>query len=154
MGSYSLPDGNDLIVTIRTTTTEQVINLSGKKDDCLVIYFAESDKPMILNRTNARTIEKLTGSPYLEDWIGARIQLYVQRDVKAFGTTTDAIRIRDFHPKTFTPDPTKIIQTIRDCNSLNDLKILYSSLPNELKAHPSVIREKDLRKTTLTNSKS
>jgi hypothetical protein len=40
------------------------------------MYWAENGyKPMILNRTNAKTISKLLGSSYVEDWSGKRVTL-------------------------------------------------------------------------------
>ena len=52
LGAYSLPDGKDIILTIRETKKEQVVGTSGKKEECFVAYFFENVKPMILNRTN------------------------------------------------------------------------------------------------------
>lgn len=96
LGAYSLADmGEDVILTIKETKKEKVIGTSGKKEDCFVVYFKESDKPMILNRTNAKTIEKVYKTPFVEDWVGKRVQLYSAK-VNAFGETTDALRIRDF----------------------------------------------------------
>ena len=56
MGSYSLPDGKDVVMTIKETRKEKVTGSAGKKEDCFVCYFHESEKPMILNRTNCKTI--------------------------------------------------------------------------------------------------
>ena len=39
--------------------------------------FAENVKPMIVNSTNAKTIEKLYKTPYIEEWKGRKIQLFV-----------------------------------------------------------------------------
>ena len=49
LGAYSLPDGKDIILTIRETKKEQVVGTSGKKEECFVAYFFENVKPMILN---------------------------------------------------------------------------------------------------------
>ncbi len=152
LGAHSLADGNDIIVTILKTATEEVINLSGKKDNCLVVYFEETPKPMVLNRTNSRQIEKLANSPFLEDWPGTKIQLYVQKDVNAFGTITDALRVRDFHPKSKNLDTLPAIQAISQCTTLDQLRNLYLSLSRELQSDPAVIQAKDQHKTTLTPS--
>ena len=47
LGAYSLPDGKDIILTIRETKKEQVVGASGKKEECFVAYFFENVKPMI-----------------------------------------------------------------------------------------------------------
>ena len=53
----------------------------------------------ICNATNAKTITKVIGSLYIEDWQGSKIQLY-SAEVSAFGETVDALRVRPFPPKT------------------------------------------------------
>ena len=53
---------------------------------------------MIMNKTNCKIIEKIYGTPYIEDWIGKKIQIYVQKGVKAFGEIVDALRIREQIP--------------------------------------------------------
>ena len=99
LGAYSLDDvDGDLVVTIKSLAVEKVIGQNGKKEECLVCHFADADKPMILNRTNCKVIEKLYKSPHIQDWVGKRIQLYAKQ-VSAFGTETDALRVREFIPK-------------------------------------------------------
>lgn len=98
LGTYALDPGRDMILTIRSVNEETVIGSDGKKEQCMVMRFMEPVKPMILNTTNAKTIEKLTGTPYVEEWAGQKIQLY-SASVKAFGETVDALRIRPFQPK-------------------------------------------------------
>lgn len=87
--------GEDIIVTIKKAVNEDVIGSNGKKEECLVLHFSDKDvKPMILNVTNAKTIERIYGTPYIEDWSGKKIQLYIAQ-VNAFGETVDALRIRN-----------------------------------------------------------
>ncbi|MGI6168317.1 MAG: hypothetical protein ACOYI4_01185 [Christensenellales bacterium] len=100
LGAYALEPGEDLIVTISRANEEQFTGTGGKKDEGLVIHFKEKDiKPMICNATNAKSITKIAGSPYIEDWQGVKIQLY-SAEVSAFGETVDALRVRPFPPKT------------------------------------------------------
>lgn len=94
LGSYSLTEGNDMVLTIKELKPEEIVGTAGKKENGFVCHFAEANvKPMILNKTNCKIIEKVYGSPFIEDWIGKKIQLY-STPVSAFGTTTDALRIR------------------------------------------------------------
>ena len=151
LGTYSLPEEKDLVVTVARTEKQQVTSSNGKAEECLVVYFLELDKPMILNRTNARTIEKLAATPFLEDWPGTRVQLYVARDVKAFNTTTDALRIRDFHPRPVDLDTAPVIQAIEQCTTITELLKVYFALPKDLRDDDEVILAKNLRKETLTN---
>lgn len=109
IGAYALEPGKDLILTIKTVKNEIVQGPDGKKEECMVMTFVEPSKPMIVNATNAKTIEKLYKTPYIEEWNGKKIQLFVDK-VKAFGEVTEALRIR---PKI--PTQTVINKNCADC---------------------------------------
>jgi len=94
LGAYSLDDGNDIVLTIREVKMEPVIGSDGKREDCAVCYWQEREKPMIMNTTNLKMVAKLTGSPYIEKWPGTMVKIGTEK-VRAFGTVTDALRIRD-----------------------------------------------------------
>jgi len=99
LGSWSLEPGKDLIATIDRVGTESVVGEDGKKSDCVVAHFKEKNiLPMILNATNLKTIQKIYKTPYVEEWSGRAIQLYIAQ-VKAFGDVVDALRIRPIVPK-------------------------------------------------------
>ena len=95
LGSYSLADGKEVVLTMAATKKELVTGGDGKKKECFICYFKEKAdwiKPMILNRTNCKTIEKMYGTPYIEEWAGKQITIYIQSGVKAFGDVVDALR--------------------------------------------------------------
>lgn len=98
LGAYALEPGQELIVTIKSVANEVVTGTDGKKETCSVMHFVENVKPLVLNATNSKTITKLLKTPYIEEWRGRKIQLYVQNGIKAFGDVVDAIRVRDFLP--------------------------------------------------------
>ena len=98
LGAYSIEDGKDLILTVKKVVQEAVTGADGKKEDCIVCYWKEDQKPMILNVTNCKMIAKLAGSPYIENWAGLRLQIGTER-VKAFGDVVDALRVRKTKPK-------------------------------------------------------
>ena len=98
LGSYSLDGKKEAVVTITKLDTDKVTGQQGRKEDCFVVYFKEFDKPMILNRTNAKAIEKVSGSGLVQDWAGTQVTLYVEQGVNAFGEVVDALRIRDKKP--------------------------------------------------------
>ena len=107
IGSYELMNGDEkseLVVTIEKVETKGVKGTDGSETDCIIAYL-KNQKPMILNSTNAKVIEKLAGSPYIEDWAGLKIVLYVAR-IKAFGEMVDALRIKETAPllPELTPD--------------------------------------------------
>jgi len=53
----------------------------------------EKLKPMILNATNSKMLATMTGTPFIEDWGGTRITVYVERGIKFGRDTVDGLRI-------------------------------------------------------------
>lgn len=92
LGSYAFNPGEEKIVTIDYVKQEEVTGMEGKTEMCIVAHLV-NEKPLILNKTNCKAIEKLFKTPYLEEWAGRRIVLAVQR-IKAFGEDVDAVRVR------------------------------------------------------------
>lgn len=93
LGSYAFNPGEEKTETIKAVRQESVTGSDGGKDECVVAYFKSDCKPLILNKTNCKVIEKLTGSPYIEDWANQTITMRVQK-VKAFGDIVDAVRVK------------------------------------------------------------
>ena len=98
LGSWDVPEGSDLVLTIDHAARDDVKNERGSERK-LTIHFVEDKKPMILNATNSKRITEAYGSPKVEDWAGKKIAIYTEK-VTAFGGTTDALRIRPYPPKT------------------------------------------------------
>ena len=109
IGAYSLPDGKDIVVTIESVSKELVTSNGGKKEECTVAKL-KGQKPMILNVTNCRTIANIYNSPYVEDWIGKSITLFVST-ASLKGEQVECLRIR----------PNKPID-VNDLNELFELK--------------------------------
>lgn len=97
LGAWDIPDDGDLIITIDHCEVNEVKNERGTERK-LVLHFVEDYKPMILNTVNSTTISDVYGSKHVEDWEKKKIQIYSEK-VRAFGGTTDALRIRPFRPK-------------------------------------------------------
>lgn len=98
IGAYSFNEGEKKTVTIKEVKQESVQVPGGAKDNVNVLYFTEKVKPLICNKTNAKTIAKITSSNYIEDWLGHRITLEV-RKVSAFGDLVEAVRVSNVKPK-------------------------------------------------------
>ena len=96
IGAYAFQPGERKIVTIKTAMQKTVKNAQGS-DDCLVVSFAENEKPLICNVTNAKSISKVAGSSFIEEWIGTKIELFVAQ-VSAFGDTVEAVRVKSTAP--------------------------------------------------------
>lgn len=102
IGAYELMQGDktiELIVTIERAVKEIIKN--GENKEGMVLYL-KGQKPMIVNSVNAKNITKALGSPYVEDWTGKSITLYVAK-IRAFGETVDAIRVHPTPPALSTP---------------------------------------------------
>jgi FKBP-type peptidyl-prolyl cis-trans isomerase 2 len=105
LGAYSLMDGSDkdLIVQIEKVVTETV--KSDRGDEACKVAYLKGHKPMILNSTNSQTIAKVLDSPFIEDWKGKKVTLFVAK-IKAFGERMDALRVRPHKPKIELPELT------------------------------------------------
>jgi hypothetical protein len=81
--------GQRRIVTIQKVTREEVGKEKKKK---AVVYFAESKKGLVLNKTNAVKIAKVTGSEDYTRWPGKKIAL-IPTEVEFQGDLIPAIRV-------------------------------------------------------------
>lgn len=98
LGAYAFERGEEKVGTIRDVRQEMVPGADGKKELCTIVYFGEKDlKPLILNRTNAKMITKLYKTGFIDEWIGKQVTMVV-RDVRAFGETVEAVRIKNEIP--------------------------------------------------------
>lgn len=95
LGAYSLPANKDLTVTIRSVNNELVEGDKGRKDQCIVAQIV-GNKPLILNKTNCKTIEKMYG-PVIENWAGKQITLY-ESTTRMGGEMVGCLRIRSNVP--------------------------------------------------------
>lgn len=102
LGAYSIPEGEDLTVTIDYVQSEEVTGTNGKKEVCSVAHI-QGNKPWILNMTNQKSIARLYG-PYIEDWQGKLVTLYAST-TKLAGDTVECIRVR---PQVSVPRKTAI----------------------------------------------
>lgn len=101
VGAYDFAPGEERTLTIKSVKREMVAGPDGKKEECTVIDFTDG-KPMICNTTNAKAITKAHGTPFIEEWGGKAITIYVAK-VKAFGEVVDALRVRPIAPRAGKP---------------------------------------------------
>lgn len=71
------------------------------KDMFNTAYFVEKEirqgetlKPMILNATNSKMMQKITGLHFLEDWINVQVCIYVDPNVRNRGEIVEGLRIK------------------------------------------------------------
>ena len=92
LGAWDFEPKEERVVQFEKVQQEEVMNLDGKKEPCIIAYF-KGLKPMILNKTNMKAITKSTGTAFIEEWNGKEVTLFTCQ-VKAFGDVVDAIRIK------------------------------------------------------------
>lgn len=146
IGAYSL-NGQDLTVEILKVEVRRVKGEGGKEEDCTVASL-KGEKPFIINRTNAKTITKIYGSPFIEDWSGKKITLY-PTTTKVAGETVECLRIRPIIPKstTFDNEIAEEIKKLEKSKSIEELQSVYFSLKH--KNDTKIITVKDKMKEAL-----
>lgn len=94
IGAYVLEAAqvDELVVQITEVKREIVKGVEGREDECTVAHL-KGQKPFILNKTNCKTIQTIYGTPFIEEWAGKQLTLYVA-NVKAYGDVIPALRIR------------------------------------------------------------
>lgn len=155
LGGWDLMDESgktiDKIVTIKEIKNESVFNQKSQIEEQVITLLFEECKPIILNATNRKTLKKVTGTEYIEDMIGKKIQLTTKR-IKAFGEFHDAIRITTTAPSTLTAKPVDIgvcKTKLSKCTTLAELQTAWSSLTKQEQETPEVLAEKDRLKVIL-----
>src|SRR5690625_2750939 len=102
IGAADFTEGERKVLTIAKAGREGVKDNKGREEVCLVAHFKEDAKPLICNVTNSKAIDKVAGSPMIEDWAGVKIELYVTT-VSAFGDQVEAVRVKKTPPKITKP---------------------------------------------------
>lgn len=85
----------DVKLTITEVKKEEVENVGGK-DICPVVYFAETPKGMVLNKTNGKTIAGMYGNE-VSNWIGKSISVY-DSEVQFGREIVPCVRVRPRAP--------------------------------------------------------
>lgn len=123
IGAYTLMEMGvqELEVTIQMFRKERVQNGKGEQVEASILYLKEQ-KPLWLNTINQQTISRVLGTPFVENWIGKTITLYIDK-VKIDSDAglasiedlfVEAIRVREFATKNeaelLTPEHPKFIR--------------------------------------------
>lgn len=85
--------GQDAVLEIEKITPPNGEKSSdGRPIDRPILRFVKTDKGLILNKTNARTIGLALGNE-MDNWIGKKITLYATT-TEAFGDIVPCVRVR------------------------------------------------------------
>lgn len=149
IGAYALEPGEEKTVRIKHVKQEQVVGINGKKEECTVAHL-DGEKPFILNRTNCKTISKIYGSPFIEDWSGKSITIYAAK-VSAFGEEVEALRIRQRAPQAAKPvNYSTQIAAVEACKTLDELRAVFTKFTPAEQA--ATVALKDRMKQSLTSN--
>ena len=99
IGEADFEPGEEKVLTIGSINSKETIVTNEGKSTKAVVHWVEKEKSMILNVARAKAIQKATGSPWMDDWIGKKVQLYIDNKVKAFGEIVSAVRVRPYAPR-------------------------------------------------------
>lgn len=83
-----------IVLTVKGVEEEKFEQRAGKTVTKPMMAFQETSQKLILNRTNAKLMEKFTGTPETEEWVGRKIRLAVV-EVEYGGDIVPAIRIKE-----------------------------------------------------------
>lgn len=95
---------SELIFTIAKVQQEFGTKVAGKKIDANIAYFVENIKPLVLNATNSKTMQTLTGSCFVENWQNVPVRLYIDRGAKLKGEVVGGVRISPMAVQIQKPD--------------------------------------------------
>ena len=88
----------EIIATVSHASMEEVRN-GMEVSQKVALYFEEkSVKPMVMNKTNSKTMAKLAKSPMMEQWRGTMVQIYYDPTIKFGRDVVGGVRIRPFAP--------------------------------------------------------
>jgi len=84
-----------VLVTIQSIKQENVAKDNEKEDIKYTMYFAELEKPLVLNQTNGILISRICKSDESDDWVGKKIVLFNDPTIMFAGEVKGGIRVRE-----------------------------------------------------------
>jgi len=140
--SGDIPEDTDLVLTINKVEVQEV-GQGEEAEQKPVIFFAETDKGMVLNKTNAGTISKLY-TPETDAWLGKRIALF-STEVDFGGNQTLAIRVRMKPPQAKVSRESLLSRFGELCEEAKAAGVSVAELPADASDDEIVRRGKNLR---------
>jgi hypothetical protein len=84
-------------VTITQVEVSELRMQGGKSQKKPIIHFKGTNKKLVLNKTNAKSIAKVLGTGVCEEWVGKQIILY-PTTTRCGGEEVDCVRVRERVP--------------------------------------------------------
>jgi hypothetical protein len=152
-----IDDKGKCVLTIKDAYYDKGVDVSGNKTDGYFIEFVEGVKPMVVNSVNRKTIadivkktKNLTSveSRNIGNWLGLKIELIFDANVKMMGKITGGIRVAPISPIPTISD-VNALQVLNTSKTITELQANWSKLSKEEQAIPTVMALKESLKTTL-----
>ena len=152
-----IDDKGKCVLTIKDAYYDKGVDVSGNKTDGYFIEFVEGVKPMVVNSVNRKTIadivkktKNLTSveSRNIGNWLGLKIELIFDANVKMMGKITGGIRVAPISPIPTISD-VNALQVLNASKTITELQANWSKLSKEEQAIPTVMALKESLKTTL-----
>lgn len=83
-----------VIVTVQKIGKVNIAKEGDPPEEKWAVRFREFTKPMLLNSTNIKLLEKACGSDDTDDWIGREVIVYTDDSVSFGGQVVGGLRIR------------------------------------------------------------
>ena len=85
--------GKPVTLTVKEVKQQELTSARGAETK-ITCSFMETDRKIVLNTTNCKKLTELSGSGFIQDWVGLKVVWHTER-ITAFGNTTDALRIKE-----------------------------------------------------------
>jgi len=152
-----IDDKGKCLLTIKDAYYDKGVDVSGNKTDGYFIEFVEGVKPMVVNSVNRKTIsdivkktKNLTSveSRNIGNWLGLKIELIFDANVKMMGKITGGIRVAPISPIPAITD-VNALQVLNASKTIVELQTNWSKLSKDEQSIPTVMALKEKLKTTL-----
>lgn len=98
-----------LIVTVQKIGRINIAKEGDQPEEKWAVKFAEFNKPMLLNSTNIKLLEKACGSDDTDNWKGKEVVVYTDESVSFGGQIVGGLRIRKHQA-----EPVKTMRVVAD----------------------------------------
>jgi hypothetical protein len=96
-------------------------------------------KPMKAPNEVLKALKKALGSPFVEDWQGKHISIYILKGLRAFGAVHDVPRVRPVAPRiNIDIEPAKA--QLNACKTVDALRDAFKTLAPEIRKHPQIVK--------------
>ena len=148
------------VLNIKDAFYDTNVDVSGNKTNGYFLVFTENVKPMVVNSGNRKTISQIVKdlkkctsleSRNIGNWIGLKIELVFDPNVKMMGAIVGGIKVVAKSPIPDISD-SNAIAILGQSTTQAELKANWSKLLKDEQALPSVVALKDKLKGELTNA--